>query len=121
MPTESINLKSKKARYASYDPDTKTLVLDFGRNAEPVKYYRYLNVEEEIWTEIKRRHNTHGTDFEESVGEYLGEKITGKFKDLEIPKAWEKLNAQGEVIERSTKPVKGAAMLWNAIAERDDQ
>jgi hypothetical protein len=107
---EHLNLyHSKKCRSTSYEESTQELSLDFARDEGAAKIYRYLGVPTAIWAEINRRHLTHLDPDplkHESVGEYLGEAVTGSFKDKEIPFAWEKLGQNGEVIERSAKPVK---------------
>lgn len=106
---ESLTLFSKKCRSAHYDPATLELSLDFAKDSEDVKIYRYTFVPAEVWAEIKRKHETHSLPNpldHESVGEYLGEAVTGSFKDKEIPFGWEKLGQNGEVIERSAKPVR---------------
>ena len=105
---QTLKLDSNKSRIAIYDESARTLTLDFAKGDAPPKLYRYVDVPESIFDEVKRRHETRSHPaplLRESVGIYLGEAVTGGFKDAEIPFAWEKLDSEGNVVERSSKPV----------------
>lgn len=111
MSTKLQPLTSKRCRAVGYDPETRQLVLDFAHGDAQPKLYRYLDVPESVFIEIERRQATQSFEdptMRESVGIYLGDAVTGAFKDAEIPFAFEILDAEGTVIGRSKKPVRGA-------------
>ena len=114
-------LDSKVARSVEYDAEAKTLTVDFAKKDEPGvepaprKLYRYLAVPGFHFGNIVTARTTLDSEGKPgSEGSYILKYLVGPRKALTIPFAWERLDEEGNVVERSSLPVTPSASLTEA-------